>query len=130
MAFRDRYALCRQIDHQRFATKTYYKRKFLNETVMAQFKYLLFNYHTNDFQVKNSFENRLLKITSLNNLDEVQNDLKEALESCVKLPQISLVIFYDRHEKQRQKEEKKKEVAEDNATTTNKSVDGEAMIET
>ena len=41
----------------------------------ADFKYLLFNFHTNKFQVKTSSESRLFNFKSLLNLGEVLNDL-------------------------------------------------------
>jgi hypothetical protein len=66
----------------------------LRRTLKAEFKYLLFNYHEGKFKVKNSFESRLFNPTSLANLDEVQNDIKEAIKCCVKLPQLQFVLFY------------------------------------
>lgn len=41
----------------------------------ADFKYMLFNFHTNKFQVKTSSENRLFNFKSLLNLGEVLSDL-------------------------------------------------------
>jgi hypothetical protein len=55
---------------------------------------MLYNHHLGIFKVKNSFESRLFKPGSLQNLDEVQNEFKEALECCVKLPEVSYVVFY------------------------------------
>jgi len=55
---------------------------------------MLFNHHEEQFKIKNSFESRLFNPSSLNNLDEVMNDLKEAVKCCVKLPEVNFVIFY------------------------------------
>ncbi len=60
-----------------------------NETLamkQADFKYMLFNYHTNRFQVKTSSESRLFHFKSLHDLGSVLNDLKEAITSCIKRP--------------------------------------------
>jgi hypothetical protein len=35
-----------------------------------------------------------MKATSLANMDNVHNDIREAQKSCVKLPEISFVLFY------------------------------------
>ena len=51
MAFRDRYARCRPSKRdQQLESTTWLKYKtLLNDKVYAQFRYLLFNYQTNDF---------------------------------------------------------------------------------
>ena len=35
-----------------------------------------------------------MKATSLANMDNVHDDIREAQKSCVKLPEISFVLFY------------------------------------
>ncbi len=60
----------------------------------ADFKYLLFNFHTNKFQVKTSTESRLFNSKSLLNLSFVLNSLEQALTSCIKIPQNHFVIFF------------------------------------
>jgi hypothetical protein len=63
----------------------------------ADFKYLLFNFHTNKFQVKTSTESRLFNSKSLLNLSMVLNSLDQALTSCIKIPQNHFVIFYQKN---------------------------------
>ena len=61
----------------------------------ADFKYMLYNFHTHQFQVKTSSESRLFNFKSLLNLGNVlSGELQEALNSCIKLPQNHFVIFY------------------------------------
>ena len=104
MAFRDRYARCKQIEKDKLSIVTSFKEKNFNDSRQASFRYLLFNHHTDNFMPKHSKENRLFNITSCNNLASVQDDLKESIKTCVKLPQISLVVFYDKEAKRRLKE--------------------------
>ena len=112
MAFRDRYALCKQIESNKISTRISFKEGN-NDFSQASFRYLLFNHHTGDFRPKHSEESRLFSITSCNNLTNVQDDLKEAIKTCVKLPQISLVVFYDKEAKRLLKEQKSKEEAQE-----------------
>jgi len=42
----------------------------ITDEMSAKFKYLLFNYHTNTFQIKISQESRLFNFKSISNLDE------------------------------------------------------------
>ena len=93
MCFRDRFTKV-WLKENKLETKNFYKKKDMKSTIKAEFKYLLYNYHEEKFKVKQSFESRLFNPTSLANLDEVQNDIKEALKSCVKLPQLAFVLFY------------------------------------
>jgi len=65
-----------------------------NAIKQADFKYLLFNHHTQRFQVKISQESRLFNFKSLANLGEVLNDLKNALSICIKMPQQHFVLFH------------------------------------
>jgi hypothetical protein len=60
----------------------------------ADFKYMLYNFHTSRFQVKTSSESRLFNFKSLLNLGEVLNDLQMALSACIKMPQNHFSIFY------------------------------------
>lgn len=60
----------------------------------ADFKYMLFNFHTNRFQVKTSSESRLFNFKSLLNLSEVLYDLQMAHQSCIKMPQNHFVVFF------------------------------------
>lgn len=73
-------------DGKGISIQTYYKKKDLSRIVKAEFKYLLFNYHEGKFKVKQAKESRLFNPTSLANLDIVQNEIKEAIRCCVKLP--------------------------------------------
>ena len=96
MVFRDRHTFVYAPNNLSFfTTKTFYKSKDIASTVQAQFRYILFNHHCCRFVVKQSLESRLFNPTSLTNLDEVQNDFKESLNSCVKLPQVCYVVFYN-----------------------------------
>lgn len=40
----------------------------------------------------------MFDVKRIKNLDLVQQDLKEAVENCIKLPQIGFILFYDREE--------------------------------
>jgi len=42
----------------------------ITDEMSAKFKYLLFNYHTNLFEIKESQESRLFNFKSISNLDE------------------------------------------------------------
>ena len=103
------------------------EKNITKDNAKAQFKYLLYNYHSNDFQIKSSVENRLFNFKSLNNLDNVQHELNEARQSCVKLPQISIVVYYDKDEKKRQKELKQKLAREDSEDYLYKKLSDETV---
>lgn len=56
---------------------------------------MLFNHHLNKFISKSSVENRLFHPKNLKNLDQVQDGFQENREACIKLPEISFIIFYN-----------------------------------
>ena len=53
----------------------------------AKFKYLLFNYNENKFQIKKSQESRLFNFKCIKNIEEVLEDLSLDKEHLAKLPQ-------------------------------------------
>lgn len=58
----------------------------ISDEMSAKFKYLLFNYHENKFQIKQSQEDRLFNFKSISNLDEVLEEFSQINEACVKVP--------------------------------------------
>ena len=94
MALVDSYTILRPSDETKFEARSFYKIKDLSSTLIASFSYLLFSPHDLAFLVKRSIESRMYNPSTINNLDFIQDDLKEAIKSCSKLPQINFVIFY------------------------------------
>ncbi|CDW71794.1 UNKNOWN [Stylonychia lemnae] len=96
MGICSKYDVLKQPQDQNYMMNTYTKmdREDTNAIKSADFKYLLFNYHTSKFQVKISQESRLFNFKSLANLGEVLNDFKNALSVCIKMPQQHFVIFH------------------------------------
>ena len=65
----------------------------ITDEMSAKFKYLLFNFHTNQFQIKSSQESRLFNFKSITNLDETLDEFSMIHESCTKVPQVYFVLF-------------------------------------
>lgn len=79
MAMGSKYNVLSAQDRENFQIKIFTKMAEGGEDAhvvkQADFKYMLFNFHTNKFQIKTSSESRLLSFKSLLNLGEVLNDL-------------------------------------------------------
>ena len=58
------------------------------------FRYMLYNNHSQKFELKVSKESRIFAPTSLNNLDIVAHDFSMAKKNCVKLSGFSFLIFH------------------------------------
>jgi hypothetical protein len=95
MSLRNRYAVCQPLDKDRCQILAYVKKKEVQKLVYAEFIYLLFNPNLQQFVKKEARESRLISRTSLNNIDLVQNDFKESVQNCIRLPQSDCVIFCD-----------------------------------
>ena len=65
----------------------------IKDEMSAKFKYLLFNYYDNRFQIKNSQESRMFNFRSLLNMEEVIEDFSQVGESLVKVPLISFILI-------------------------------------
>ena len=59
----------------------------------AKFKYLLFNFHENQFQVKQAQENRLFNFRSIVNIEEVIDDFSQINENLFKVPTLQFVMM-------------------------------------
>ena len=87
MCFGNKFDTLKSRTHENMSIYTYTKKSEEALSVKhADFKYLLFNFHTNKFQVKTSTESRLFNSKSLLNLSEVLNSLESSLSSCIKIP--------------------------------------------
>ena len=74
-------------------TIRYSKVKALNTVMSGAFKYMLYNSHTQKFELKVSKESRIFAPSSLSNLDIVAHDFSMAKKNCVKLSGFSFLIF-------------------------------------
>ena len=63
----------------------------MTNEMSASFRYLLFNYHQNNFKVKELKEDRLFSYRSIMNLDEVIEDFS-MVGHCTKVPEITLML--------------------------------------